>query len=78
MFWSLELDRRPGEDQEMPALTPLMARQMEGGLLGSENELSYPFSSECCNVDGCGVALICAFDRIRQFADWTDMIFEFT
>ncbi|KAJ9103332.1 hypothetical protein QFC20_004809 [Naganishia adeliensis] len=44
MFWSLELDRRPGEDQEMPALIPLMARQMEGGLLGSENELSYPFS----------------------------------
>lgn len=48
MFWSLELDRRPGEEQDLPALIPLMSRQMQGGLLASENELSYPFSSECC------------------------------
>lgn len=46
MFWSLELDRRPEEEQEMPALIPLMARQMEGGLLVAENELMYSFSSE--------------------------------
>lgn len=46
MFWSLELDRRPGEEQEMPALIPLMSRQMAGGLLVGENELAYPFSSE--------------------------------
>ncbi|KAJ9116386.1 hypothetical protein QFC22_004827 [Naganishia vaughanmartiniae] len=44
MFWSLELDRRPGEDQQAPALIPLMSSQMEGGLLYSENELQYPFS----------------------------------
>ena len=46
MFWSLELDRRPGEDQQIPALIPLMSSQMQGGLLYSENELQYPFSSE--------------------------------
>ncbi|KAJ9124751.1 hypothetical protein QFC24_003119 [Naganishia onofrii] len=44
MFWSLELDRRPGEDQQIPALIPLMSSQMQGGLLYSENELQYPFS----------------------------------
>ncbi|KAJ9099282.1 hypothetical protein QFC21_004163 [Naganishia friedmannii] len=44
MFWSLELDRRPGEDQQMPAVIPLMSSQMEGSLLYSENELQYPFS----------------------------------
>jgi hypothetical protein len=46
MFWSLEMDRRPGEEQEMPALIPLMSRQMEGGLLHGENQLAYSFSSE--------------------------------
>jgi hypothetical protein len=77
MFWSLELDRRPGEEQEMPALIPLMSRQMQGGLFASENELSYPFSSESRAADVCEVALIMAFDRIRQLAVWTDLSFAF-
>jgi hypothetical protein len=46
MFWSLELDLRPGEDTHAPALIPLMAQHMEGGLARGENELMYPFSSE--------------------------------
>lgn len=50
MFWSLELDLRPGEDTQTPALVPLMAQHMEGGLMRGENELVYPFSSRSIDI----------------------------
>lgn len=50
MFWSLELDLRPGEDTQAPALVPLMAQHMEGGLMRGQNELVYPFSSKWFDI----------------------------